>query len=282
MNSLPHSSPMSTSPSTYASTDHSCSLTRRMLAGEGAVELTAYRAGETLSSAVHGVSRTGQLVVADVPNLFHSLGAFHTAEDIEVRVDIAKDSADHALALRLASLHLLGTLRWCRDTEQVQALGLQGRVADLVQDIGPRVRVGVVTTDRILLHDSSGISAHGASILAEATAAAAATANDELSDAVMATAVETLAEVADAVLDGDLAGWAEPLDLPESTSLDVDPAHCVDVDRDCVTLARFTDGRGWVVHVPLPSPSSSGRKDASSWRSLLDQLSVQRITALRF
>jgi hypothetical protein len=251
-----------------------------MLSGEGAVELTAYRAGETLSSAVHGVTRSGQLVVADIPNLFHSLGAFHTAEDIEVRLDIAKDSADHGLALRLASVHLLGTLRWCRDTEQVAALGLQGRVADLVQDVGPRVRVGVVSTERILLHDCSGVTAHGEAILVEA--ATAPPSADALVDAVLTTAPEALAGMADAVLDGELAGWAEPLELPAASSLNVGPVHVVDADHRCVSLARFAGEQGWVVQVPLPSPSQSSplRDGTEAWRHLLDSLPLRRIAGI--
>lgn len=284
MSSIPPSSPMPASPAVLSRPDQSRSLARRMLSGDGAVELTAYRAGETLSSAVHGVSRTGQLVVADVPNLFHSLGAFHTSADIEVRVDIARDSVDHTLALRLASVHLLGTLRWCRDTEAVHALGLQGRVADLVHDVGPRVRVGVITTERILLHDCSGVSAHGPAILVEATAPAPG--NDALQDAVLSTAAETLADIADAVLDGGLPGWAEPLEMPGSV-LDIGPAHCVDVDRGCVTLARFTGDQGWTVQVPLPVPphspssASSAPGGADAWHHLLAHASSQRITALR-
>jgi hypothetical protein len=277
MSSTPRTAPASPSSATEPRADHARSLTRRMLAGEGAVELTAYRAGETLSSAVHGVSRSGQLVVADIPNLFHSLGAFHTAGDIEVRVDILKDSADHALGLRLASLHLLGTLRWCRHTEEVDALGLQGPLADLVHDLGQRVRVGVVSTDRILLHDSSGVTAHGPAIVAEAATANSST--DALNDAVLSTAGETLAAVADAVLDGGLPGWAERLDVPNPADFTAGPAHCVDVDRRHVTLARFGADQGWVVQVPLPHHASPEQDGTAAWRHLLASLPAVRMTA---
>lgn len=281
MSSTPHTSPAPASFAADLRAAHSRSVTRRILAGAGAVELTAYRAGDTLSSAVHGVSRSGQLVVADIPNLFHSLGGFHTADDIEVRADIVKDSADHSLALRLASVHLLGTLRWCRDTKEVGALGLQGQLSDLVHDVGPRVRVGVLSTERILLHDSSGVTAYGAAILAEAATAAPPT--DALHDAVMSTAAETLAEVADAVLDGGIPGWTERLDLPEATGTVTGPAHCIDVDGRCVTLARFAGDQGWVVQVPLPSPTHapSAQGGIIAWRHLLDSLPTRRITAPR-
>jgi len=251
-----------------------------MLAGEGAVELTAYRAGESLSSAVHGVSRTGELVVADIPNLFHSLGAFHTAGDIEVRVDIFKDAADHALNLRLASVHMLGTLRWCRDTAEVARLGLQGRVAELVQDVGPRVRVGVIRTDRVLTHDCAGITPHCSAIVTEAATAAAAT--DALADAVLTTDADLLTALADAVEDGALAGWAEQLQVPSADEMTVDPVHVVDVDRRCVTLARFTGGaEAWTVQVPLPHAADATDEDGvAGWQRVVDTLAARRFSAL--
>ncbi|QCU76946.1 hypothetical protein E7744_00905 [Citricoccus sp. SGAir0253] len=278
MHSMPHTALALAPGDPVLRSAHARSLTRRMLAGEGSVELTAYRAGETLSSAVHGVSRSGQLVVADVPNLFHSLGAFHTPEDIEVRMDVLRDSADHALGLRLASVHLLGTLRWCRDTQEVAALGLTGRVAGLVQDVGPRVRVGVITTDRVLLHDCAGVTAHEADIVAEAAIPAPST--DALAEAVLAAPAEVLAGVADAVLDGVLPGWAEDLGVPDSADLTVDPAHCVDVDHGCVTLARFAGERGWIVQVPLPAPAGAVRDGAGAWDRLLEELAARRVAAL--
>jgi hypothetical protein len=276
MSSMPHTAPAPSSLDTNLRASHARSLTRRMLAGEGAVELTAYRVGETLSSAVHGVSGNGQLVVADIPNLFHSLGAFHTADHIDVRMDILKDSSDHALALRLASLHLLGTLRWCRDAEEVAGLGLRGHLADLVDDLGPRVRVGVVATQRLLLHDCSGVTVHDLATISEAATAAPAT--DALNGAVLATTTATLAEIADAVMDGRLPGWAERLDLPDAENLAVDQAHCVDVDRHCVTLARFSEDRAWVVQVPLQLPSHAlpGQDGVAVWQQVLDALPSRR------
>lgn len=133
-------------------------LAQRLLRGEGSVEVTAFRAGETLMTAVHGVSADGRLVVAHVPNLLGSLGAFHTLAPLDVRVDVLRDALDLTLPTRLASVHLLGTLRWCRDSAEVAELKLRGRVADLVADVGPRVRVGVVETQRILLHDVDGVA----------------------------------------------------------------------------------------------------------------------------
>ena len=115
----------------------------------------------------------------------------------------------------------------------------------------------------------------------KAEAATGAPAADALHEAVMSTAAETLADVADAVLEDGLPGWTEPLDLPEDTALAADPAHCVDVDRHCVTLARFTGDQGWVVQVPLPPRAPSAQDGVIAWRHLLDSLPTRRITASR-
>ena len=72
-------------------------LAQRLLRGEGSVEVTAFRAGETLMTAVHGVSADGRLVVAHVPNLLGSLGAFHTPAPLDVRVDVLRDALDLTL-----------------------------------------------------------------------------------------------------------------------------------------------------------------------------------------
>ena len=80
-------------------------LAQRLLRGEGSVEVTAFRAGETLTTAVHGVSADGRLVVAHVPNLLGSLGAFHTPAPLDVRVDVLRDALPGAVATATDSAH---------------------------------------------------------------------------------------------------------------------------------------------------------------------------------
>ncbi|HCG14938.1 MAG TPA: hypothetical protein DEU94_02105, partial [Micrococcus luteus] len=189
-------------------------LAQRLLRGEGSVEVTAFRAGETLTTAVHGVSADGRLVVAHVPNLLGSLGAFHTPAPLDVRVDVLRDALDLTVPTRLASVHLLGTLRWCRDSAEVAELGLRGRVADLVADVGPRVRVGVVETQRILLHDVDGVAVfcrHTLPLTSRGLVDQAELA--DLADDVLGTAPEVLADLADAVALGLLPGESTPLQV---------------------------------------------------------------------
>lgn len=247
-------------------------LAQRLLRGEGSVEVTAFRAGETLTTAVHGVSADGRLVVAHVPNLLGSLGAFHTPAPLDVRVDVLRDALDLTVPTRLASVHLLGTLRWCRDSAEVAELGLRGRVADLVDDVGPRVRVGVVETQRILLHDVDGVAvfcrhtlplaSHGLVDQAELA---------DLADDVLGTAPEVLADLADAVALGLLPGESTPLQvgtgpLPES------PAHALDADEAGVTLLRVRDGEATAVHVALPGAGRLDHSPRHAWRRLLDAI----------
>ncbi|MCV7552446.1 hypothetical protein M3B80_009365 [Micrococcus luteus] len=247
-------------------------LAQRLLRGEGSVEVTAFRAGETLTTAVHGVSADGRLVVAHVPNLLGSLGAFHTPAPLDVRVDVLRDALDLTVPTRLASVHLLGTLRWCRDSAEVAELGLRGRVADLVADVGPRVRVGVVETQRILLHDVDGVAVfcrHTLPLTSRGLIDQAELA--DLADDVLGTAPEVLADLADAVALGLLPGESTPLQvgtgpLPES------PAHALDADEAGVTLLRVRDGEATAVHVALPGAGRLDHSPRHAWRRLLDAI----------
>lgn len=247
-------------------------LAQRLLRGEGSVEVTAFRAGETLTTAVHGVSADGRLVVAHVPNLLGSLGAFHTPAPLDVRVDVLRDALDLTLPTRLASVHLLGTLRWCRDSAEVAELGLRGRVADLVADVGPRVRVGVVETQRILLHDVDGVAVfcrHTLPLTSRGLVDQAELA--DLADDVLGTAPEVLADLADAVALGLLPGESTPLQV-DTAPLPESPAHALDVDEAGVTLLRVRDGETTAVHVALPGEGRLDHSPRHAWRRLLDAI----------
>ncbi|MCK6109431.1 hypothetical protein [Micrococcus luteus] len=244
-------------------------LAQRLLRGEGSVEVTAFRAGETLTTAVHGVSADGRLVVAHVPNLLGSLGAFHTPAPLDVRVDVLRDALDLTLPTRLASVHLLGTLRWCRDSAEVAELGLRGRVADLVADVGPRVRVGVVETQRILLHDVDGVAVfcrHTLPLTSQGLVDQTELA--DLADDVLGTAPEVLADLADAVALGLLPGESTPLQV-DTESLPESPAYALDADEAGVTLLRVRDGEATAVHVALPGAGRLDHSPRHAWRQLL-------------
>lgn len=247
-------------------------LAQRLLRGEGSVEVTAFRAGETLTTAVHGVSADGRLVVAHVPNLLGSLGAFHTPAPLDVRVDVLRDALDLTVPTRLASVHLLGTLRWCRDSAEVAELGLRGRVADLVADVGPRVRVGVVETQRILLHDVDGVAVfccHTLPLTSRGLVDQAELA--DLADDVLGTAPEVLADLADAVALGLLPGESTPLQV-DTELLPESPAHALDADEAGVTLLRVRDGEATAVHVALPGAGRLDHSPRHAWRRLLDAI----------
>lgn len=247
-------------------------LAQRLLRGEGSVEVTAFRAGETLTTAVHGVSADGRLVVAHVPNLLGSLGAFHTPAPLDVRVDVLRDALDLTLPTRLASVHLLGALRWCRDSAEVAELGLRGRVADLVADVGPRVRVGVVETQRILLHDVDGVAVFCRHTLPLTSRGLVdQTELADLADDVLGTAPEVLADLADAVALGLLPGESTPLQVG-TEPLSESPAHALDADEAGVTLLRVRDGEATAVHVALPGAGRLDHSPRHAWRRLLDAI----------
>lgn len=250
-------------------------LVQRLLQGEGSVELTAYRTGHTLTSGVHGVSGAGCLVVAYVPMIGDGLDALHTTDPVEVRLDIVQDALDVFLPLRTASAHLLGTLRWCRDDAEVAELEPQGPVAELIADAGPRVRVGVVETDRVLLHDAAGVTAfcrHTAPLPAPRQASASQVA--DLADVVQATSPEVLADLADAVEMGLVAGSQMPVEISVPEAAELGPVRVADVDEHGVTLLRLRGEAASAVHLRLPEHRWHELRAAGSlrqsWRRLLD------------
>ena len=187
-------------------------------------------------------------------------------------MDVLRDALDLTLPTRLASVHLLGTLRWCRDSAEVAELGLRGRVADLVADVGPRVRVGVVETQRILLHDVDGVAVfccHTLPLTSRGLVDQAELA--DLADDVLGTAPEVLADLADAVALGLLPGESTPLQVG-TESLSESPAHALDADEAGVTLLRVRDGETTAVHVALPGAGRLDHSPRHAWRRLLDAI----------
>jgi hypothetical protein len=169
-------------------------------------------------------------------------------------------------------VHLLGTLRWCRDSAEVAELGLRGRVADLVADVGPRVRVGVVETQRILLHDVDGVAVfcrHTLPLTSRGLVDQAELA--DLADDVLGTAPEVLADLADAVALGLLPGESTPLQVG-TAPLSESPAHALDADEAGVTLLRVRDGESTAVHVALPGAGRLDHSPRHAWRRLLDAI----------
>ncbi|WOQ16511.1 hypothetical protein [Raineyella sp. W15-4] len=140
------------------------SMTDRLLSGTGCASLLAYEyePGIEVGSMVHGLSSRGALVVAsclppDAPAA-SLLDHWSTA----VRMDVVKESLTPQVRIMASSLHLLGQLEWM-STDVTAGMLHRREVPRHVADIAmaPGGRLGVVHTQRILLHDASGVTPLG-------------------------------------------------------------------------------------------------------------------------
>lgn len=160
-------------------------MARRLLAGAGAAEITAYRHAHAQPLAVmHALDEDGRILVAARPRDGHPLAEAGHGEVIEVRVDVTLEAAEPSLRVTSATAHLLGLLTWL-DTEET-ALVLAGEAAgchcpitgeDPLEGLGslaavPGGRLGVITAERVMVHDALGVSGHALDEVVEVERAA--------------------------------------------------------------------------------------------------------------
>lgn len=153
-------------------------MARRLLAGSGAAEVTAYRyPGADALAVVHALDRTGRVLVAACPPPTHPLNVVGAERPSEVRLDVRLESADASVRVTTATAHLLGVLTWLGADEAAEVL--EGRAAgchcpitgeDPLLSLGeiaraPGGRLGVVRTERVMVHDLHGVSGHDLSDL---------------------------------------------------------------------------------------------------------------------
>lgn len=246
-------------------------MARRLLAGAGAAEVTAYRhAGAQPLAVMHALDEDGRVIVAACPGAGHPLADALDGEVVEVRLDVTLEAAEPSLRVTSATAHLLGLLTWLDEEET--ALVLAGETAgchcpitgeDPLEGLGVLAgarggRLGIVTAERVMVHDAMGVSGHTLAEVVEADDAPALLWNDldsvsaqeevrELGDA-------ALTLLCDSVVQGRLAGVLcshRPADgLCPSLYGRV---LCADVAPDGVTLMHVSPTCVETVRVCLPS-----------------------------
>ena len=149
---------------------------RRLLAGAGCASLTAYHSAPNETTYVaHALTDEGYVLVAVRPAAGSALCEDLAPEDElqHVRLDVTLDAADASVRVTAATAHLLGHLHWvpasmretvlttartptchCAVTGEDPLLG----VAELAAVEGGRL--ALIETDRVVVHDVSGVSAH--------------------------------------------------------------------------------------------------------------------------
>lgn len=279
------------------------SLAHRLLAGTGSASLVAYRAQgrAVLDSLVHGLSDTGMLVVAAIPQAEHrsafavpagtatSAMGNEDAGQVDVRGEIVAYGPEISVRVLAATAHFLGRLEWVERDAGARLGHLPERVAGVLEH--PDARLGLVRTDRVLLHDGTGVTAFTLESLAEhhrsCSVRDAQQLDDQVVDVVGAVHPDELGDLFEA----GARGWlpARILSTAASTAACTSLSgrvYWVDADATGITLMRADGQRQTVMHLPfrgVAGGSGTGRGnrtgDAADLRAAIEDLLLASLAA---
>mgnify|MGYP001191766645 FL=1 len=255
------------------------SLAQRLLSGAGRASLLAYDLAPAAeaSALAHGLSRTGELLVACIADDEIPATTWERTP-LRVRLDIVKEAPEWSARITACALHLLGTLEWLTDDVRDQRLadGVTPWLAELAT--APGGRLGVVRTDRVLLHDCAGVTPLALEELAdEPEAFPGADAEWEARELVGRLSPAEL----DELLDAAAAGWPAATVLAGSSTGGCPhmerQVYFVDVDRTGVTLMAVDSRRTVVVVLGFDQPADSIEELADGLHQLLESaMTAQR------
>jgi hypothetical protein len=247
----------------------SVSLARRLLSGSGRASLVAYDLAPLVEAGAlcHGMSATGDLVVACLADDAVPVTTWADGP-LRVRLDVVKEAPEWAVRITACAVHLLGTLEWV-SAERVNGFLAGARVdPNLVELATARGgRLGIVRTDRVLVHDSAGVLPLSFGEVAGLHPAGGTEwgfrsfpdANQEWAarDLIGELSAEQLTALAMAAA----AGWDAGVTL--SSRAEITCAHteghvfCVDIDRTGLTLMSVELGRAGVHFLAFDRPADT-------------------------
>ena len=219
------------------------SLVGRMLEGGAACTLVAWRIGSQYDFVAHGLTAQGDIVVAVRPGEDCLLSTLPAGVGTVVRMDLVRHSHDVMLSVISASAHLLGELVLLPTAAIGRMLAedqLSERIAELARISG--TRIGLVVTDRILVHDHGGVTPIQWEEFHQSRPELADTWCDdfEAHDIVASRGCVALRRVCRAVIDGRLPGNASIRPSAQGLCGHVlDKVFCIDVDRSGITLMHI-------------------------------------------
>lgn len=237
------------------------SLAGRMLEGGAACTLVAWRIGSQYDFVAHGLTAQGDIVVAVRPDEDCLLSTLPAGVGTVVRMDLVRHSHDVMLSVIAASAHLLGELVLLPDAAVARLLAeeqLPERIAELARIGG--TRVGLVVTDRILVHDHSGVTPiPWEDLMDSRTEGTKAWCDDfEAHDVVASQGCPALRQVCRAVIEGRLLGRASLRpSAPGLCGHVLDKVFCIDVDRSGITLMHVGEHETATVFAGFEAPPST-------------------------
>lgn len=241
------------------------SLARRLLAGAGRASLVAYDLAPMVEAGAlcHGVSASGDLVVAGLRDAAVPATIWHDTP-LRVRLDVVKEAPEWAVRITACAVHLLGQLQWVPDDHVADYLLDAALPAELIElGSSPGGRVGIVRADRVLVHDSAGVTPLPFDAVVSRGCEAHERGCGSFPDAEQEWAVRdvvgTLAPwQAMGLVQAAALGWTSAAMLStrgESACPHLEgQVFCVDVDRTGLTLMAVHQGEATVVFFAFARP----------------------------
>lgn len=238
--------------------ERSVSTARRLVSGAGMASFVAYRHDpeRAVAVAAHGVTASGDLVLA----LLGDSAPCPTHGSLDVRVDIHREATEAQVRILSASAHMLATLTWLSPTDVAGALAT-GALPEAVAVVAqvPGAALAVVTGDRLVLHDGSGVTPLDyAEVAAETSVPVYPGAAGELEahEAVASLPEGTLFDVFSAVTRGALPGavLSERAVTP-TCAASIGAVYIVDVDGHGLTLMHVGTAATSVVFAAFTEPA---------------------------
>lgn len=236
--------PNNASTSSDAYTGRTLSTAYRFLSGTGCASLLAYQMtpDATIEFCAHGLTRSGMMAIAYCPDDDDVIAAQPDARDIPVRLDIVRSSAETSVQILSGAVHLMGTLGWIsRKTavELAEAGELPPRVAEIA--VQPRGKLGFIKGERVLLHDSTGVTPIRFAQLASTTLPPMPAMDEEFDayDAVQQLNQDRLWDLCEAISLGIAPGNICSQHEEGAGCAHIwNSTYCVDVDSYGITLMR--------------------------------------------
>lgn len=254
----------------------SLSLAHRLLAGSGRAGMLAYDLSPMVEaqSVCHAMTEAGELLVACVADADVPVTTWGQLP-LRIRLEVVKEAPEWSVRIAACAVHLLGTLEWLSDAERDERLAdprLDANLAALAGSFGGRL--GVVTTDRVLLHDSAGVTPLAFEEIVEThlTRAVFPGPDDEWFARELVGAISPM-DALDLFAAAD-AGWDAAIELSgrqQDTCPHMDgQLYCVDIDRIGLTLMTVADSFSRVVLFTFERPANNAEELAEVLGQLLD------------
>ncbi|MFT4109594.1 hypothetical protein, partial [Propionicimonas sp.] len=242
----------------------SISLVHRLLSGAGRASVVAYDLAPVVEAEAitHALSDVGELMVACIADEEIPLTTWGQLP-VRVRMDVVKEAPEWSVRITACAVHLLGVLEWLdgdvRDSYLAGA-GLPARMVELASARGGRL--GIVRTERVLLHDATGVTPVPFEEIAERAVRTVASFPDADAEWAARELFGRLAptDVSD-LLEAAAAGWdaAFPLSVREQGGCPHlhGQVFCVDVDSNGLTVMDVDSGFTSVVLFTFDTPATS-------------------------